>query len=324
MSLSGSTNFTQNRNQIIIMAFQLIGCAGIGKTPSNEDMQLASNMLNCMVKAWITKGLHLWSKQEATLFLTQNVASYNLGSAPYAADVDNLNITELNGNFPSGSTVLTVLNTAGMANGNTIGIVLSDLSTFWTTISSLTSTTITLASGIPAQGAVNSAPVYTITTPMSLPMRLYNPRRANGVDTGNIASTLIETPMGELSYSEYMNLANKTVSGTPMECHFNPNLTNGTLYVWPRPNDCSYRINFTYERVLEDLDNITDNFDFPNEWLETLYYQLAVRLSKPFGKDERGQIIKQEAEAMLQNLLDWDNEVTSVKLQPMRQQGRWW
>lgn len=319
MSTSGSTNFIQTRTEIINDAFQLLGVYGIGRTISSEDMAFAVSMLNKMVKAWGTKGLHLWDKTEAVLYLTKNVAEYTLSDASTSAYVTNISeqiITQLNGAVAASVTALTVDSTTGMTVGDHIGVVLSDKSLHWTTIATIpTSTSLTLTTGVLTAASDNTL-IYTFTNRSAKPLRVLSARRVSGIDTG-ASSTLIELPMTSIAYEEYFDLPIKTSSGLPNQFHYNPQLLAGKMYIWPRPSDCSDRIHFTYERILDDLDAASDNFDFPQEWLECLTYQLAVRLGPAFGKDQRtGQILAPMASNLLGDLMDWDSEITSVSLMP--------
>src|SRR3990167_9187035 len=80
MATSGSTNYTQTRNEIIQDALALIGVYGIGRTISAEDTNFTSNMLNKMIKTYHAQGLHLWAKEEGYLFVADNTGSYTLSS----------------------------------------------------------------------------------------------------------------------------------------------------------------------------------------------------------------------------------------------------
>src|SRR5205085_1814515 len=130
---------------------------GIGRTPSAEDMQLTSDTLNMMIKAWSAQGLHLWAKEEATLFLTQYQAKYTLGNNSnnaYCCLTSDLVTTELNANQITNDTSITVLSTTGMTVGDYIGIVLDDKSLYWTTINLIpSSTSITLTGGLSGQAS---------------------------------------------------------------------------------------------------------------------------------------------------------------------------
>ena len=319
MATSGSQNFEQTRNQIILDAYQLIGLYGIGRTVSAEDNSFASNMLNKMVKAWTAKGLHLWEKQEGVLFITPNVAEYTLGNASgdaHATTVADLVLTQLNGAHAASATSITVDDTTGMTASDNIGIVTTDKTIHWTTIVSVdTSTTLTITAGLDT-AASDDGIVYTYTNKIYKPLRVLDARRRTGIDSGS-TSTEFDLPLTEISYEEYFELPNKTINSIPNQFHYNPRLTSGKLYLFPRPSDGAERIQFSYERMIEDLDNSSDNFDFPQEWQEVLTYQLAVRLGPAFGKGTKviNEILP-VASLMLEDLLNWDAEVSNISLMP--------
>ena len=316
MSTSNSVDFTQTKAELINDAFQNIGVYGVGRTISSEDFNFASNTLNKMVKAWGAKGLHLWTKEENVLFFTKDQASYTLGSTANACLASDAVITKLDGALANSATSVTVDSTTGMTVGDFIGVVLTDETVHYTTIATIpTSTTLTLTLGV-VSAASDNALVYTYTTKMSKPLRILGARRAQGIDEGTTTS-LTEIELSEIAYQDYMNLPSKTISGIPNQYCYNPGDTTGILYLWQRPSSGIYRLNFTSERVIQDLDNVGDNFDLPNEWLEALTWQLSLRLCPAFGKDQRMiNSIAPMAQAMLQDLLDWDSEVSSVMIQP--------
>jgi len=76
MATSGSTNFTQTRNEIVYDALQLIGVYGVGKTISAEDMNFSVNILNKMIKSWEGKDIHLWKMVEGVLMFTDSLIVY--------------------------------------------------------------------------------------------------------------------------------------------------------------------------------------------------------------------------------------------------------
>lgn len=314
MATSGSTNFSQTRNEVILDAFQILGVYGIGRTVSSEDMTFASSMLNKMVKSWITQGLHLWSKEEAVLFTDYNTGEYTLGNASTHAKATNVSdqiITQLNGAHAASATTLTVDSTTNMAVSDFIGVVTSDNTIHWTTIATIpSSTSLTISSGLDS-AASDDGLVYTFTSRINKPMRVLACRRRSGYDT-----TQNEVVLSPVSHEDYFNLPVKTSNGEPVQYYYNPDLTNGILYLWPRPNNGNTRIHFTYERLIEDLDSTSDDFDFPAEWLEPLTYQLAVRLARPFGKPSAIQDLLPLASQMLENLKSWDNEIVSIEMIP--------
>lgn len=319
MAVSGSQNFKSNRDEIIIDALTLLGVYGVGRTVSADDMTVCKRALNKMIKKWSADGLHLWCKEEGVLYFTQYQAKYSLGNAVTDAMVtsaDDEITTQLNGALALNDTAVTVDSTAGMTVGDNVGIILSDNSLYWTTILTIpTSTTLTLTAGVTGE-ASNNAIVFTFTNRIYKPLRVLSSRLVNGIDSG-ATTTKTEVLMNSVSYQDYFEMPSKTSNGTPNEFHYNPRLLNGNMYIWLRPNDCNYRAEFTYERVIDDLDTATDDFDLPAEWEEPVTWQLAVRIAPAFGK---GKKMREEilplAIQMKQDLMAWDSEINSVSIMP--------
>ncbi len=314
MSTSGSVNYTQTRNEIIQDALALIGVYGVGRTISGEDMQFASNMLNKMVKTYQADGLHLWAKEEGYLFIADNTGEYTLSSASSSARAclrSDAVITELSVAAAASATSLTVESTTGMTTSDIIGVVGDDDTVTWTTISTIpSSTTLTIGTGLSAASAIGNN-VYTFTSRVNKPLRILGMRRVTGGpdDPSSI-------PLTMLSHQEYFDLPNKTTNGLPSQFYYNPDLTDGKLYLWPRPDDPEMYFEFTFERMLEDFDASTDNPDFPSEWLECLTYQLATRLAPAFGKANMLQSISPLAEALYEKVMGFDCEAGSISMMP--------
>jgi len=55
------------------------------------------------------------------------------------------------------------------------------------------------------------------------------------------------------------------------------------LYVWPVCSDGNDWLKMTVKTPVDDLDQITDNAQFPKEWLEAIIYNLAIRLAPEYG-----------------------------------------
>jgi hypothetical protein len=327
MTITGTTSFTQTQYQLVQNAFNLLNVYGIGRTFSNEDYTLATQMLNLMIKAWGAQGLHLWCKEEGILYLTQYKSKYGFGNsasigltAAYATLASGATTTQTTATAALGATTLNVLSTTGWAAGYYVGVVQSDNSLFWTTIASVVnSTSITLTLGT-TQTVNAQSNVYVFSVLLNKPYRIISARMMHGFDSG-ATTTINETMMNPLSHADYYDLPTKSVNGLANQYYYDPHTDYGVLSLWPRPNDCSYRIHFTYERIISDITNPSDTFDFPAEWLEPLTWQLALRLIPAFGKEKKYPIIHTMASQMLENLLVWDSECTGVSFQPDRDGG---
>lgn len=327
MSVTGTTTFNQTLYQVVQNAFAILNVYGIGRTFSPEDYQLAVSMVNMMVKSWGTQGLHLWCKEEGVLYLQQYQGRYGFGNSSsiglipaYATLASSAQITQTTSSINAGQTSINVLNSTNFTVGAYLGLVQSDQSLFWTTVAAIpNSTTITVALG-PTLSINSAANVYSFMTKLNKPYRVISCRMVSGFDAG-ATSSINEIMMNPLSHADYFDLPVKSVNGLPNQYYYDPQLDYGVLNFWVRPNDCSYRVHFTFERIIDDITNVSDNFDFPVEWLEPLTWQLALRLSLPFAKDKKYPMLKEMAGQMLGNLLDWDKEFTGVSFQPDRDGG---
>lgn len=308
MSTSGTINFNQNRDGIIITAFALINVYQPTDAIDPADMEYASILLNMMVKSWESQDIHLWTKTEATLFLTLNQAQYTF---PGAQATNSYTPTTLSTAASMGQTALAVVSSAGMSVGDNIGIVLEAGTLFWTTISAIPDlVSVSLSDALPSAAAAGNN-VYVYTTAIQRPLRIFSCRRSSNADQ--------DTPMFQYAYQDYFNLPNKTTSsGIPTTWTYNPQRSTGILYIWPVPSDVTDRISFTYARALQDFDQSIDNPDFPTEWIETITFQLAVRLSHRYGKRNKIKDLKDDADDMLAKLLAYDNEPASINFQPSR------
>lgn len=150
------------------------------------------------------------------------------------------------------------------------------------------------------------------------PMRVLSMRRRlNGIDT----------PMTEMSRQEYFDQPNKTVSpSVPVSFYYDPQQATGTVYLWPAPSAATvaqYTINMTYLRRMANMDNNTNDLDMPQEWLEAVIWNLAVRLMAQYPANDPNQagLIMAMAKELYDNLKGWDQEPASLFFQP-DMQGR--
>lgn len=126
-----------------------------------------------------------------------------------------------------------------------------------------------------------------------------------------------DTELFPLTRQEYVALSNKTTSGFPTQYYYDPQLTDGVLYIWPVPDSttAAYTLKVKYQSPIEDMDSSTDDFDFPQEWYEAVKYGLAMRLALPYGMPylER-KTLKEDYLEILDLAKSWDTEQESVFL----------
>jgi hypothetical protein len=307
MATSGSVNFAMNRDEIIQDAMETIREYQADAAISSYDLGKAARKLNMMVKAWMAQGTHLWALKEATLFLSPGTKSYSLGATGTHCTHTYVHTT-LSTDEALGSTSLGITSATGMSASDNIGIVLDDGTIHWTTISGAPGTTTTIATGL-ASAATAGNVVFAYTAKINRPQRIISAYRRDINDA--------DIPLDVGSRKAYSDLTNKTTEGKPVQVFYDPQLTNGVLYIWPTADLATDVIRFWYERVLEDFDAVTDNPDFPIEWAEALSYNLADRLAPSFGMPlaERGYL-KNEAREKLDIALGFDREESVISFQP--------
>lgn len=130
-----------------------------------------------------------------------------------------------------------------------------------------------------------------------------------------------ETPMTEWSRQEYLDMPNKTESpSTPVNFYYDPQRDTGTLYVWPAPSTAVYpTISVIVDelRPMFQMDVSNQTLDMPQEWQETVVYNLASRLmlKYPVNDPNIGAQINARADVLFQKLKGWDEEPASIYLQ---------
>lgn len=303
MSTSGSADFAVSRNDLFNTALALVNVVPLDGTPDGNHYTACARMLNLMVKAWMARGINLWAMKEATLFLSEGTATYSLGIS--GTHCTNTYVqTTLTADSATSDTTIDITSATGMSASDNIGIVLDDGSIHWTTISGAPGTTTTIATGL-ASAASSGNVVFAYTSKITRPQRIVSAYRRD--INGN------DTPIELISRGDYASLSYKASEGKTVQAFYDPQLTTGTLYLWPTPDLTTDVVRFWYSRPIEDFDAAADNPDFPIEWGEALTYGLAERLATLYQAPlEIRQWIKAEATAKFELALSYDAEPTSV------------
>jgi len=80
MATSGSTDYSQTRDDIIKRALRLIGALAQGESPTTDQVTEAAVALNGLVKAWEADGMPLWAIKERAITLQANTNTYTLNT----------------------------------------------------------------------------------------------------------------------------------------------------------------------------------------------------------------------------------------------------
>lgn len=318
MTTSGNQQYNPNVTIMVNDILDQAGISGLGRTAASEDFNKVLRILNQMFKTWSGNNIHIWNKEEGVLYLNKYVGKYVLGRNTTDANTTNISdeiITQLNGNLASGSTSVTVDSTTGMAISDKIGIVLTDKSTFWTTISHVNSSTnLTLALATTG-AATDNAVVYTYTNKIYKPVRILSARLVNGVDS-LATSSKNERILAPVPYDTFMTLTTRSQNGTPYLYMYALRSTEGNFYIEARPDDTNYRVEFIYNRYIENLDTVDNDFDFPNEWQEAILYQGAWRTALRYNKMKKAQALAEIAANALELAMQADREMLPTNIYP--------
>ena len=304
---SGTYSFNQTRDQIIRAALRKVGAIAAGETPGAQLTKDCADQLNALVKHWMTSGIHIWTESEAILYTQVGQACYPLGTGtPTQATVINTT-TILTENLVQGATSITVASTYQVTVGVGIGVIMDDGVVFWTTVASFDAPTLTIILAAPTPDSSTFGNyVYIVSPNIVRPLRIPSVRRWNTLSQ-------IETPLIALSRIDYQNLPNKTLTGTVTQFWYDPQggANNvGLLYLWPTPAAVlNNNIKFTWYRPIQDFNTAANTPDLPQEWINTLIWNLAMLMSPEFGVNaEVYGMIKEQAVSTLEDCRGWDRE----------------
>lgn len=116
-----------------------------------------------------------------------------------------------------------------------------------------------------------------------------------------------------MSRGDWLALPSRTEGyGAPTRYYVDRQRTTTTLNVFPAfsaPTGSVQSYQYTYQRKLEDIDDLDNDIDIRPEWLEVVGYNLASRLTSDFGvTGERAQRIAQTADVLLRQALGDNKE----------------
>lgn len=278
MALSGSTNFILTAEELILKAYKKLGVVAKGQSVDADQSQAGLDALNLMLATWNMNGYLSWKRKTGILFLDAGTSSYTIGpSGSHSTLSSDFVGTKLNGGEPVGESNLAVDSTAGMAVSDNIGVALDDGTRQWGTISAIPSSSIvTVSSGLNVAAGDDNT-VFTYTNKLSRPSRL-----CRDTVTLQTFDQTTRKPISSISLSDYNQLHDIATQGVITQYAYSGTRTNGTIQFWQNPNSINDYVNFLFDETLEDVDSSTDDVDVPKEWLETVVYNLAVRLADEF------------------------------------------
>jgi hypothetical protein len=94
-----------------------------------------------------------------------------------------------------------------------------------------------------------------------------------------LASAVRDWPMTQFSRDEYTQQPNKQQSGTISTNFYYDRTIAPTITVWPVPQTNYDQLSVWRHRQVEDVGTLTQQIEIPQYWMESVIWQLAVRLA---------------------------------------------
>ena len=310
MATSGTTTFSMTRNDLIRQAAMETSAIATGQIMGAQMVQDFAVKMNSMIKHWQGRGIHVWTISEATLFPVAGQVTYSAGTGATDHITREWWQTTLSAVGAAADTVLNLTSTANITASDNIGIVLDDLTVHWTTVSSKTATTATIAAALPSAAASGSR-VFNYTTKIERPVQVVDARRYS-------VANATTTPITLLSTQEYRALPNRAASGSVNQMQYDRQLSLGKFHLWTVPATMSELVEFTWWRPFEVFTAASNNPDLPEEWFNTIMWNLAFEMMGRFPvAPDRRRLIAAKAESTLMDMEGFGRENESISVQPM-------
>ena len=319
MTATTSYAFNPSITQMITQVYRDLNVINDEEQPTTAQYEQALSAANFLVKGLQATGIHVWTEEEAILFLQPLQQRYTVGSSgtnDRCVDAESWIQAQLNSSLSAGATVLPLVSASGISVADDIGVILDAGSTFWTTVSSISTNNVTIAAPLPSSA---SAQNYVLDYPPSA--QITRPLKIPRGRTFTLSSTN-ENPMTVLSRQEYMDLPNKNAQGVPTQFFYSPKASLGYIYPWPIISTCAYAMRFTWYRSLADLLVPANTIDFPQEWLQPIRWLLAddLRIGHSIPPARQTEI-KAKAAEWTEVITSWDRESEPVQFGMDQQYG---
>jgi hypothetical protein len=285
MPTSGTTTYATSRTKIIALAMKSIGALSGSGTPNANEGVDVGDFLNMMLKGWQARadfapGLKLWKRRRADLYFEEDTNSFSLGPSGGHWTETSYSRT-LTAASPAADTTLTCSAITNATSGDYIGIELDSGDIHWTTINGAPSgSTITITTAIPTgDSAASGNYVFNYTTKAGRPDNL------EAVVLRDVDGSDVQ--MRFMTMQEYMALpdkANTDTSGDPSAVYYEPQLTNGVLYLdVAGVADVTKKLHAVWLEPIEDMTAAADELDMPQVWYLPVVLGLSKLIAPMFG-----------------------------------------
>ena len=137
------------------------------------------------------------------------------------------------------------------------------------------------------------------------------------ITLGNMPQAI---PLGLLSRDNYVNQSNLVFAGRPSSFYYQRDLAEPVVNLWPAPNAASekYQLVLWRHRQIMDTDNLQQQVEIPNRWMEAIINGLAARVcaETPAADAQLIPMLDAKAAASVQRAWDGDNDGSVIQINP--------
>lgn len=323
MALSGSIDFTINRDQCIQYALEVLGVLGEGETPTENQLTSDAVTLNLMLKSWQNTYLAQNLFKKFFLFLDNETREYTLSTtaASSAHSAYNFYYDKTAADYADGATTLTADSGTGAATNDTV-LLVSDSETL-------------LSGNIDAGGvealtvedlngnAESGNPYFAYTTKVTRPVDIVYANRCLESTDYNKEDTVMnytKHPIRILNRRDFVSLNAPDTDGAVTAIWYEEDWPDAVLHVWPEPKAGEF-LELWGQFQIDDMDAETDNFYLPSNWYLAVVFNLAYWLTSKYGVSDKTRTdIKEKAGKSLQDAMDHEAE-DYVRFMPSNRKG---
>jgi hypothetical protein len=279
MATSGTVATTTLDTAVVIEhAMRRVGIQSSLQTP--ESVEIAKQNLYLLLLNLANRGLNLWCVEKNIIPLVESQAKYDLlNGTVRLLNVLYSQVTRATGtDTVAADSVTTELSTAvqGVRWGFKLGAAVTGAIALETSADGVTWAT---AQSIASAAWTTDFNWYELDPPPTALWWRVTCSVPATFDEFYIASSVRDWPMNQFNRDEYAQQPNKQYEGTICTNYFYDKTVAPTITVWPVPSNGYDQLSVWRHRFVQDIGTLTQQIEVPQMWMESIIWQLAVRLA---------------------------------------------
>jgi len=296
-------------DEIIEEAYERIGLQNV----SGYQLKTAKRSVNILFSEWGNRGLHYWEVANQGFTLVDGTNVYTTYRSPQDGASNGLTTT-LSAGISDSDTDIPLTEVKDMPGADQGGgtITIGSEAIRYTGKSAATGAA-NLTGGVRGSNSTTAA-THSSADAVT--------QHASGMDNilevnYRITSTSIDSPMTEVSRSQYQGYSNKAAKGTPTSYFVQRFIdrTIITLYLTPGAAEDGNKLNLYYVRRIQDTGAYTNATNVPYRFVPCMTAGLAFYLSQK-NAPQRSQELKLFYEDELARAVKEDADITSTYIVP--------